>query len=550
MLRFRGESPHRARAYEQGADAVEAIVGGLDRLVEHGCLTDVPGIGRSLAATITELVRDGRAQALDRIMDDDLPPALLALAEVPGFTPRRIRLLHEALDVATADDVRAALQSGVAAEVPGFGATTVERLLAALERAASAPEVTRLVEATTWAERLVSHLAMGAPVHAVEIAGSVRRAVETVSDVNVVASSTRPSEVVAAFASYAGVLEVIDRAFDRCGVRLAGGPVATLTVVAPERFGAALVCATGPPAHVAALEARARARGLQLDEILGEREVDVYAALALPLVPPEVREGNGELDAADAGDAFADLVTLEDLRGAVHCHSLYSDGRDTIEDMAVAAARMGLGYLTMTDHSPAAAYAGGLSSERLAQQQREIEGLGPVLGVRILRGAECDILRNGRLDYDDEVRATLDVIIASIHERHRMDASAMTARLIRGLGERRFKIWGHPLGRLLLRRDPIDCDLPKVLDVLAGSGGAVEINGSPWRLDLPPAFIPQARRRGLKFVISADAHSTDELSYLRWGVAMARRGGLRRADVLNTLEAEAFASAVRISRRW
>jgi DNA polymerase (family X) len=545
MLRFRGESPHRARAYEHGAEAVEAIAGGLDRLVQNDRLTDVSGIGRSLAATITDLVRHGRAPTLERIMDDDLPPALLALAEVPGFTPRRIRLLYEALDVATPDDVRAALQSGAAAEVRGFGVTTVDRLLAALERAASAPEITRLVEATAWAQRLIAHLAMGAPVRAVEIAGSVRRAVETVRDINVVASSVRPAEVVAAFTSYGGVREIIERTSDRCRVRLAGGPVATLTVVAPERFGAALVRATGAPAHVAALEVRARARGVPLDELPGEREADVYSALALPLVPPELREGNGELDAADAGDTFADLVTFEDLRGAVHCHSLYSDGRDTIEDMAVAAARMGLGYLTMTDHSPAAAYADGLSTERLAQQHREIEGLGADVGVRVFRGAECDILRDGTLDYDDEVRAALDVVIASIHERHRMDAMAMTARLKRGLGDRRFKIWGHPLGRLLLRRDPIDCDLPEVLDVLAASGGAVEINGSPWRLDLPPALIPQARRRGLKFVISADAHSTGELGYLRWGVAMARRGGLRRTDVLNTLEAEAFAAAVR-----
>jgi DNA polymerase (family X) len=373
----------------------------------------------------------------------------------------------------------------------------------------------------------------------------VRRAVETVRDVNVVASSARPAEVVAAFARYGGVREVVESASDRCAVKLIGGPVATLTVVAPERFGAAFLRATGAPAHVTALVQRARMRGLTFDELRGEREADVYATLDLPFVPPELREDNGELAAADAGDTFADLLTLEDLHGAVHCHSVYSDGRDTIEDMAAAAARRGLGYLTMTDHSPAAVYAGGLSPERLAEQRREIDALGAAAGVRVLRGAECDILRDGSLDYDEDVRASLDVVIASVHERHRMDRPAMTARLRRALGGRRFKIWGHPLGRLLLRRDPIDCDLPDVLDALAASGGAVEINGSPWRLDLPPALIPEARRRGLKFVVSADAHATGELDYLRWGVAMARRGGLRRADVLNTLDADAFAAAVR-----
>lgn len=506
----------------------------------------MPAIGRSLAATIVQLARNGRAEALERIMGkNELPPALLSLASVPGFTARRIQRLWETLEVATPEEVRAALQSGAAAEVRGFGAATVDRLLAALARAETAPERTRLAEATAWARRLVSHLAAHAPANEIEIAGSVRRAVEIVRDVNLVASSTRPTEVVDAFAHYGRAGAIVERTADRCAVKLIGGPMATLTVVARERFGAALVRATGSVGHVAALEARARARGVAVDDLPGEREVELYAALDLPWIPPELREGQDELAAADAGDSFADLIRLDDLRGAVHCHSRYSDGQDTIEEMAAAAARRGLAYLTMTDHSPAASYAGGLPPERLAEQRREIKSLGDSTGVRILRGAECDILRDGTLDYSDDVRADLEVVIASVHERHRLDAPAMTARLKQALGHPRFKIWGHPLGRLLLRRDPIDLDLPAVLDVLAGCRGAVEINGSPWRLDLPPALIPAVRRRGLKFVISADAHATNELDYLQWGVAMARRGGLRRADVLNTLDAAAFAAAVR-----
>jgi DNA polymerase (family 10) len=379
-------------------------------------------------------------------------------------------------------------------------------------------------------------------VSAVEVAGSVRRCVETVRDVNLVVASTRPEEVVEALVKYAGVAAVVARREDGCVVRLIDGPPATLWVVPPERFGAALVEGTGSSSHVEALRQRAASRGHTLADLRAPDEGALYDLLGLPPIPPELRENHGELESASAGDTFEDLVRFEDLRGAVHCHTTASDGHDTLEEMALAAQRMGLSYMTVTDHSPAASYAGGLSIERLAEQAREIEAVQARVNVKLLRGTECDILRDGTLDYPDDVRDGLDVVIASIHQRHRLDATATTARLVRALGTPRFKIWGHPLGRLLTRRDPIDCDLAQVFDALVTGGGAVEINGSPWRLDLPPAAIPEARRRGLKFVISADAHSTAELGYLHWGLAMARRGGLRRGDVLNTLPADAFAA--------
>jgi DNA polymerase (family 10) len=544
MLRFRGESSHRARAYEAGADAVENVAGDLDRLVAEDRLTNIPAIGRSLAATITELVRYGRSETIERIMRGHVPAPLLQLADVPGFTPRRIRILHEALGLETVDDVRAALISGAAAQVRGIGAATADKLRQALENEDRTPRRTLLFEAARWGQRLASHLRMAAPLDAVEVAGSVRRCVETVRDVNLVAATTRPEEVLDAFVGYAGVAAVLERRLGGCAVRLSDGLGATLLAVPPEAFGAALVAATGSSAHVQALERRARARDLALGDLRGAGESQIYEKLGLPVVPPELREAQGELEAADAGDSFADLVTYEDLRGAVHCHTVASDGRDTLGDMAVAAERLGLSYLTITDHSAAASYAGGLSAERLAAQGREIEALQRQIGVRLLRGAECDILKDGTLDYPDEVRDGLDVVIASIHERYRLDQSAMTARLVRALGDKRFKIWGHPLGRLLMHRQPIDCDLEQVLGALASAPGAVEINGSPWRLDLPAALIPRARLRGLKFVISADAHAVSELGYLRWGVAVARRGGLRRGDVLNTLPADAFAATM------
>ena len=358
------------------------------------------------------------------------------------------------------------------------------------------------------------------------------------------ARADRPEALVASFARQPGVLSVTERSHHRAAARLTDGLDAVLTIVPAPRFGMALVRATGAAAHVARLEDRASACGISLEALDAETETQVYAALGLPFVPPELREARGEIEAAEAGDTFADLLTLADLRGAVHCHTLYSDGRDSIADMAAGAVALGLSYLTITDHSPAAGYAGGLSRERLAEQRRELVELGPRLPVDVIAGSECDILRDGNLDHDEDVRRGLDVIIASIHERYKMDRTAMTERLRRSLSTPRFKIWGHPLGRLLLRRPPIDCDLDAVLEAAAAAPTAIEINGSPWRLDLPPAFIPAARRRGLQFVVAADAHSVRELAYLRYGVAMARRGGLRRSDVLNALPADDFRRAV------
>jgi DNA polymerase (family 10) len=304
---------------------------------------------------------------------------------------------------------------------------------------------------------------------------------------------------------------------------------------------------TGPPAHVEKLRALAGKRGLSWDAIAAPEESSLYGALDLSVVPVEAREWSAVPPAADLDD----LISEGDLQGGVHCHTSYSDGRDTIEDMARAADARGLRYLTITDHSPSAAYAGGLGIDRLRQQWDEISRVQEKVKVRLLRGTESDILADGGLDYPDSVLDGLDVIIASIHGRHRMDGAAMTARLLRAVSLPAFKIWGHPLGRLILRREPIDCDVEAVLDAVARSRCAVEISGDPYRLDLPPAWIPAARRRGIRFVISTDAHAVGDLDNVKYGIAMARRGGVRRAEVLNALPPAEFRDAVRpaISRR-
>jgi DNA polymerase (family 10) len=327
--------------------------------------------------------------------------------------------------------------------------------------------------------------------------------------------------------------------------RLADGGMCELVITDPEHAGAALVIATGSSAHVEGLRARAAAGGTDLAAIVAPDEAGVYSALGLAWLPPEVRDGDDELVRAAAGETFADLVTLADLTGVIHCHTVYSDGKNTIEEMARAAHEYGLGLITITDHSVSAGYAGGLSEDRLREQWKEIAEVQSRTPVRLLRGIESDILADGALDYPTEVLGELDVVIASIHMRHKLDRDGMTRRVVAAMRQPIFKIWGHALGRLVLRRDPIDIRFDEVLDAIAASPAAIELNGDPHRLDLDPVRARQAKARGIKFVLSADAHATGQINYLENAVAMARRARLTRADILNTLPVDELADAVR-----
>ncbi|HEX2670876.1 MAG TPA: PHP domain-containing protein, partial [Polyangiaceae bacterium] len=320
----------------------------------------------------------------------------------------------------------------------------------------------------------------------------------------------------------------------------------TLRVHASEAqaWGNALFAWTGDAAHVTAVEQRARERGASLSEAAFADEPALYARAGLPWVPPELRRAELALESLETPGA-TELLETSDLRGLVHCHTTFSDGRNSVLEMARAAEALGMQYLTITDHSPAAQYARGVSVDELRRQWDEIAAAQEQVSVRLLRGVESDILREGELDYPDAVLEQLDVIIASIHSRHRLGREDMTRRIQRALGLPLFKIWGHGLGRILNHREPIDCDVPAILDTLAQSRGAIELNADPHRLDLPPAWIPAAKARGIPFVVSVDAHSTQGFGVLRYGVTMARRGGLRAAHVLNTLPANEFAARVK-----
>jgi len=554
LLEARGDSPFRVRAYERGARAVEGVAD-LGALVEQDRLREVPGIGPVLAAAVAELVRTGRSERLERLRAQ-LPPGILELSLVPGMTRKRILALHQALGIRSLQDLKEACEAGRVRTVKGFGPKTEEKILEGIASLATREERVLLYHALREVDGLLQHLRAGPGVLRADAAGALRRCEETVTELVLVAAAADPAAVVARFVAFPLLATVLTRDLDHCAARLPDGLRVELTVTPAAAYEVALHRLTGSKGHLDKLAAVARGRGLDLDEaglrragnpgpLAVKTEADLYRRLGLPWIPPEVREDEGEVEAAAGGDTFADLLTEDDVQGLVHCHTLYSDGKHTVEQMARAAEDMGMRYITITDHSPTAHYAGGLKLDRLKRQWDEIAQAQEKVKVRLLRGTESDILADGALDYPDAILEQMDIVIASIHNRFRMSSEQMTRRLVTAMRHPLFKVWGHAQGRYVLTRPPFDCDMDAVLDALAASRAAVEINGDPHRLDMVPRWIREARKRGVRFVVSTDAHSTGALRNVRFGVAMARRGWVRKGEVLNALPFEAFRRAVR-----
>ena len=567
LLEIQGENPFKVRAYETGARAVEDLSEDLGALVASGRLTEIPGIGEALAKKIAALHATGHVALLDRLRAE-LPPGILRLLEVPDLGPRKIAALRAALGVGSLEELEAACAAGRVRSVKGFGERSERKILEGIRRLRARETRTPLGEALEVGEEILAHLRASPAALRADLAGSARRFRETVGDLDLVAATRDPAALAERFLSFPAIAEVIGRGDTKVSVRLSRGLQVDLRMVPPEDYATLLHHLTGSKAHHVKLRGLAREHGFTLsewglfrlpaggsgpadsepdpgDKVPVREEEDLYRTLGMQPVPPELREDAGEVEAALAGQIPEDLVRIEDVRGMVHCHTRWSDGRATVEEMARAAEAMGMEYLTITDHSRVAAYAGGLDADRLRRQWEEIDRVQERVKVRLLRGTEADILEDGALDVPDDVLERLDVVIASIHSRLTMSEAEMTRRIARAMRLPVFKILGHATGRLLGERDAYPVRIEEVLDAVAGSRAAVEVNGDPQRMDLEPRSIRLARQRGIRFALSTDAHSAAGLRNLRFAVGTARRGWMRRGEVLNALPVEEFRMAVR-----
>ena len=544
----------KARAYNAGARAISGVSGEIGKLVAQDRLTTLPGIGNALASQIKQLYETGESSVLKGLRQE-FPPGIIELSMVPGLSLGKIKQLHESLGISSIEELKNAATAGAIRKLKGFGEKTESKLLESLTEHANRsrkPKRLHLHRALRTAEQLESYLTTARGLKRLSIAGSLRRRNETVGTIKLVASTKQPAALVQHFLRFPLIVQTETHNANKATVVLADGSRVSLTAVNPDDFAATLFAETGSKAHVNRIarlfnEKNRLPQKTKAQPNRSELNGDaiVYQQLGLPYIPPELREDTGEVDAALKGKLPDDLLELSDIQGMVHCHTTYSDGKHSIEEMARAADEMGMKYITITDHSPTAFYAGGVEIDRLWRQWDEIDEVQSKVTVKILRGTESDILASGALDYPDDVLERFDVIVASIHSRYKMDAEKMTKRVITAMQLPVFKIWGHAQGRLIQSRPPFDCDMPRILDVIAESNAAVEINGDPFRLDMEPRWVREATKRKLKFVISVDAHSVGALQNVKFGVAMARRGWVRKGDVLNALPLAKFKQAVK-----
>ncbi len=554
-----GKDRFKARAYQTGARVMAGMSDDLGAVINAERLTSLRGIGDALASQIKQLYLTGESSVL-RGLKKEFPPGIIELSGVPGLSVSKVASLHEALGITSVAELKAAAEAGKIKNIKGFGPKTEQKLLETIadhrERKTKEQRL-HFHRALGTAEQIRNYLATAGERVEIEFAGSLRRWQETVGTIRLVARATKPANLIEHFLRFPLIVQVEEKTKTSCIVRLAEGARVSLVAVRPAEFALALLAETGSQAHLAKLQEIAANNGkaknkrgksntrapVRLSD--PKTEAELYRRWGMQFIPPELREDEGEIEAALAGKLPEDLITLEDIQGMVHCHTTYSDGKHSVEEMARAAEAMGMKYITITDHSPTAFYAGGVTSDRLKRQWDEIAAVQETVKVKILRGTESDIVADGHLDYPDKILEQFDVIVASIHSRYKMDSAKMTKRIVTAMRQPVFKIWGHALGRLIQRRPPFECDVEKILDVIADSRAAIEVNGDPWRLDMEPRWLREARKRKIKFTISVDAHSTGALNNLKYGVGIARRGWVRKGEVLNALGVKAFQKAVK-----
>jgi DNA polymerase (family 10) len=549
LLELKGENAFRANAYHNAARTIQQVPGDLKELVEQGKLGEVRGIGEALVEKIATFVTTGKLPYLEDLRAS-IPDGLVKMLRIQGLGPKKVKALHDLLKIDTLEKLKAACESGEVAKQKGFGEKTQQRILDGLNHLEKVGGRVRIDLALPLGLALLEQIRAFPGVIRSELCGSVRRRKETVADLDILVSSANPQPIMDAFAKLPAVVQVIGSGPTKTtvltGLHIRGEKVtlqADLRVVTDEQFPFALLYFTGGKEHNIRLRQRAIERKLVLNEyalandsksVACKTEEEIYAALGLAFVPPELREDTGEIEAAEK-DKLPALVKDADIRGVFHNHTTYSDGTATLEDMALAAKKLGFEYFGVGDHSQSLTIARGLPPGAVRKQWAEIDRVNAKLsGVRILKGSEVDILDDGSLDYDDDLLAGFDYVVVSVHSRFNMPEPEMTARVCKALSHPRATMLGHATGRLLLRREGYKINLDEVLKCAARHGKMIEINAQPTRLDLDWKYVKQAKAMGIPIVINPDAHSTGELALYKYGVDVARRGWLAKDDVFNT----------------
>ncbi len=554
LLELKGENPFKTRAYQTAARALETLAEPLDKLIAENRLSEVKGIGESIAKKIVELITKGRLEYYDELKAET-PPGLLAMLEIPGLGPKKIKVLHDELKLDTVEKLEAACKEGRIAGLKGFGEKTQTNILNGITRRRNYASKHLISRAIPLAESLLEALRTHPDVIRTSGAGSLRRHREIIGDVDLLASSKHPQRVLDFFVQLPGVIQVIAKGETKASVLLERGIQSDLRVVSDAEFPFALLYFTGGKEHNIVMRQRAIDRGLRLNEyglfhsktetrdpellVKCNTEEEVFEKLGLHYVPPEMREDHGEFILAEKGP-LPRLIEWTDLKGSLHNHSTWSDGHQTTADIAKSMRELGLSYWGVTDHSKSSFQANGLDAKRLHDEIKEVRALNEQLAAeghefRLLIGTEVDILKDGKLDFPDEVLAELDVVIASIHQSFTQSEAETTKRLVGAAENPYVHILGHLTGRLLLDREPYAVDQRAVIEACAKTGTWIELNASPRRFDMDWRLWPFAKEQGVKCVINCDAHRIEHAGFLRLGAGIARKAGLTKADVINTL---------------
>ncbi len=556
LLEIKGENPFKIRAYSNAARALQGVSIAMEQLIESGELTQIKGIGKGIAEFIQALVTEGKSEELEALRNQT-PEGVIEMLRVPGMGPKKVKAVWEKLSIKSLGELEYACQENRLVDLDGFGLKTQEKILAGIKLLKKYSERHLLSDVIAQAEYLLSRIQNFPGVIRSEIAGSLRRWKETIKDIDILVSAEEGNQedIMDRFTSLPEIDMVTGKGNTKTSVRLKSGISADLRLVNEIQFPYALHHFTGSKEHNVAMREYARKKKLKMNEyglfnesgenIPAHNESEIFSYLSMDYIPPELRENYGEIEAALAHQIPL-LVRNEDIKGVIHVHSHYSDGLNSISEMAAACQSLGYSYLVLSDHSRSAAYARGLSEEQIKKQQAEIDELNARLtDFRILKSIESDILADGQLDYNDEILASFNLVIGSIHSRFNMSSAEATGRIIKAIQNPYLTILGHPTGRLLLAREGYPVDMNAVIDAAAELGVALELNANPHRLDTDWRLLKQARDIHVRISINPDAHKTEGISDIRFGVGIARKGWLRVADVLNCLTAEeliAFAS--------